>query len=155
MEIERKFLLETNDWRQHTNGLTKDIRQTYIVNTPEMIVRIGASVHRQDGEEIDRKAYLTIKTPREGLVRHETETELDHLDAVDMICHAASPIIKKTRYHIPYGDLLWEVDEFLDHNYQTIIAEIELPHEGYNIVLPPWVGPEVTNDPKYYNANMG
>lgn len=152
MEIERKFLLKTNDWRQHTNGLTKDIRQTYVVNTPEMTVRIGASLHKQDGEEVDRKAYLTIKTPREGLVRNETETELDHLDAIDMICHAATPLIRKTRHHIPYGELLWEVDEFHDH--QLVIAEIELPSQHYNIVLPPWVGPEVTNDPKYYNANL-
>lgn len=158
MEIERKFLLETNDWRQHCNGLTKDIRQTYLVNTPQMTVRIGASVHKEDWEEVDRKGYLTIKSPREGLAREETETELDHFDAVAMIIHANNngcPLIKKTRYHIEYGDLVWEVDEFLDdRNYKTILAEIELPHEGYNIVLPSWVGPEVTNDPRYYNANM-
>lgn len=157
MEIERKFLLKTNEWRDHVNGFTKDIRQTYIVNTPQMIVRIGASVHKQDWEEIDRKAYLTIKTPREGLVRHETETELDHFDAVGMIIHATDngcPLIKKTRYHIERGELLWEIDEFLDDNYKIIIAEVEVPHENYNMVLPPWVGPEVTHDPRYYNANM-
>jgi CYTH domain-containing protein len=154
MEVEKKFLLKTDGWRDLTNGVTKDIRQTYIVNTKDMIVRIGASVHKEDQEEVDRKAYLTIKTPREGLVRQETETELDHLDAVSMIIHATDngcPLISKTRHHIEYGELVWEIDEFPDG---LVVAEIELPHANYNIVLPPWVGIEVTHDPKYYNANM-
>jgi adenylate cyclase len=170
MEIERKFLLETTEWREHANDLSKDIRQIFLMNVPEMIVRVGASIHNVDGESVDRKGYLTIKAPRDGLVRNETEFELDYFQAMEMIVYASTnnyPYIRKARHHVvdkvnTYDafaagpqPLVWEVDVFLDEaNFTTMIAEVELPDKNYDLIVPSWVGPEVTGNPDYYNANM-
>ena len=35
-----------------------------------------------------------------------------------------------------------------------MIAEIELREEGERFVLPPWIGEEVSADPRYYNSNL-
>ena len=37
-------------------------------------------------------------------------------------------------------------------NYQSVIAEIELPFEDFNFEKPSWLGKEVTGDIKYYNS---
>jgi adenylate cyclase len=35
-----------------------------------------------------------------------------------------------------------------------IIAEVELSSPEEEVALPPWVGTEVTGDPRYYNSNL-
>jgi adenylate cyclase len=35
-----------------------------------------------------------------------------------------------------------------------IFAEIELQHEGQEFTTPAWIGREVTDDGRYYNANL-
>ena len=34
------------------------------------------------------------------------------------------------------------------------MAEIELPDENHQIELPPWIGPEVTGQDRYYNGTL-
>jgi adenylate cyclase len=34
------------------------------------------------------------------------------------------------------------------------VAEIELPDEDADHPRPPWLGEDVTHDPRYYNANL-
>jgi adenylate cyclase len=48
----------------------------------------------------------------------------------------------------------WEVDEFEGENAGLIIAEVELAAADQPIHLPDWVGEEVTDDPRYYNASL-
>jgi adenylate cyclase len=67
---------------------------------------------------------------------------------------AEKPLIEKTRYKIPVGNLTWEIDEFLGENAGLIVAEVELKSEGQMLDKPAWVGDEVTNDPRYFNATL-
>jgi CYTH domain-containing protein len=50
--------------------------------------------------------------------------------------------------------LYWEVDEFHGHKEGLTIAEIELSAEDQSVVIPDFVGQEVTSDRQYYNSNM-
>jgi CYTH domain-containing protein len=49
-----------------------------------------------------------------------------------------SKYIKKTRHIYKDGNLKWEVDEF-NSGYQLIIAEIEIPTEDYEVILPDYI----------------
>ena len=71
---------------------------------------------------------------------------------LDRLC--AKPWIEKTRYLVPHNGLTWEVDEFFGDNAGLIVAEIELADTDQVITLPDWVGQEVTQDDRYYNAQL-
>ncbi|MBW1899685.1 MAG: adenylate cyclase, partial [Deltaproteobacteria bacterium] len=64
------------------------------------------------------------------------------------------PLIEKRRYKIKYKGHLWEVDEFFGENKGLILAEVELESEDENLIIPEWIGEEVTGDPKYFNSNL-
>ena len=38
--------------------------------------------------------------------------------------------------------------------YEIPLAEVELPREGIDVPLPPWVGAEVTGQPDYKKINL-
>jgi CYTH domain-containing protein len=63
-------------------------------------------------------------------------------------------VVHKKRYHVPVGDHLFEVDEFLDENEGLILAEVELKHSAEPFEKPAWLGREVTGDPAYYNSQL-
>ncbi len=71
---------------------------------------------------------------------------------LDTLCQ--QPIIEKMRYEIEHNELIWLVDEFEGVNKGLILVEVELSDENQNIVLPDWVGAEVTGDPNYFNSNL-
>ena len=64
------------------------------------------------------------------------------------------PLIEKVRYVVEYHGKRWEVDEFHGDNEGLILAEIELSREDEPFDLPPWIGQEVSQDARYYNANL-
>ena len=144
-EIERKFLVNGNEWRNQANGIL--YRQGYLSTNIKRAVRI-----RTVGEE---KAFLTIKALEQGAVRSEYEYEIPLPDAVSLLDELCEyPLIEKKRYKINYEGLVWEVDEFFGENEGLIIAEVELSDENQVIAIPDWVGEEVTDDPRYLNANL-
>jgi adenylate cyclase len=71
---------------------------------------------------------------------------------LDELCER--PIIEKTRHIVKLEGALWEIDEFSGVNAGLIIAEIELDAEDQAVTLPEWIGDEVTDDPRYFNANL-
>lgn len=143
-EIERKFLVIGDDWRQLAKGT--HYRQGYLNSAKERTVRIRT---------IDDKAYLTVKGPTIGVTRQEYEYEIPHADCVQMLEHLAEkPIIEKTRYKIPFAGLTWEIDEFFGVNAGLIVAEVELTSESQAFEKPAWVGEEISSDPRYFNSNL-
>lgn len=64
------------------------------------------------------------------------------------------PLIEKRRYKIDYRGLTWEVDEFFGENQGLVLAEVELQSEDQQVECPPWIGQDVTHDPRYFNANL-
>jgi CYTH domain-containing protein len=144
-EIERKFLIREDRWRPPPESGTR-IRQGYLSTGPERVVRV-----RLAGDA----AYLTIKGPTVGVRRLEFEYPIPPADAevmLDRLC--LSPLIAKTRYRVPWQGRIWEVDVFEGDNAGLTIAEVELPSVEAALVLPPWVGREVSDDPRYFNSNL-
>lgn len=144
VEIERKFLVTGDDWRGQ--GDKAFLRQGYISSHPERIVRIR--IHGDSG-------HITIKGKATGAARQEWEYPIPLSEAnelLDSLCE--KPLIEKCRHRIPIEGMLWEVDEFLGDNVGLIVAEIELASESQAFVKPPWLGTEVTSDPRYFNSNL-
>jgi CYTH domain-containing protein len=143
-EIERKFLLKGDGWRELASG--EVYRQGYLSTLKERTVRVRIT---------GSKAYLTIKGPVTGATRLEYEYEIPLEDAEEMLDKLCEdPLIEKTRYKIEFGGLLWEVDEFGGENEGLFLAEVELSDENQEIELPEWIGEEVSGDPRYLNANL-
>jgi len=143
-EVERKFLVRGDAWRALSQGTT--YRQGYLNSAKERTVRV-----RTAGD----KAYLTVKGLTIGATRAEYEYEIPFADGKAMLdTLAEKPLIEKKRYRIGAGDLTWEIDEFLGDNAGLIVAEVELESEDQDFARPAWLGDEVTDDPRYYNANL-
>ena len=103
----------------------------------------------------DGKGFLTVKGISIGATRSEYEYEIPAADAEEMLNSLCEkPIIEKDRYKIPIGEVTWEVDEFLGINHGLVVAEVELQSEDQTFPKPSWIGKEVTDDPKYFNANL-
>ena len=141
-EIERKFLVTGTRWRQAA-GVR--FSQGYLNRDKERTVRIRLS---------GGKAHLTIKGISRGAARLEFEYEVPPADAEQLMNLCEGPIIEKMRYTLEYRGFTWEIDEFLGENAGLVIAEIELQSEGQEFERPPWLGREVTEDPRFYNANL-
>ncbi|HIK35878.1 MULTISPECIES: CYTH domain-containing protein [unclassified Thermosynechococcus] len=145
IEIERKFLVRGEEWRSLATSVSQ-FAQGYLSTVPERTVRV-----RLAGD----KAWITIKGKASGGQRREYEYTIPVADARELLAELClQPIIKKNRYRIPAGDLCWEVDEFTGACAGLILAEIELPRADYPLTLPPWIGLEVTDDPRYTNAYL-
>ena len=143
-EIERKYLIKDDTWRKQASGTT--YRQGYLSTVKERTVRVRT---------IDDKGFLTIKGITIGATRREYEYEIPTADANEMLDELCEkPIIEKTRFKIPHAGLTWEIDEFSGVNQGLIVAEVELESEDQNIDFPPWVGEEVSGDPRYFNSNL-
>ena len=142
-EIERKFLVKNDAWRT-VRGIK--YRQGYLSSVKERTVRVRT---------MENKGYLTIKGIAVGATRMEFEYEIPRKDAEILLDICEQPLIEKDRYTIEYGGFVWEVDEFFGENTGLIIAEVELTSEDQEFPLPDWVGEEVTEDPRYFNSNLG
>lgn len=144
-EIERKFLVIADSWRPLATGLP--YCQGYIA-----MARPGHSVRlRLAGD----RGYLTIKGPTKGLTRAEFEYPIPVVDAQAMLSTLCDrPFIEKTRYRLPMGEVVWEIDEFAGENAGLIVAEVELQSEKQLLDLPDWVGTEVSGEARYYNASL-
>lgn len=144
IEIERKFLIATEDWRGLAEGL--DYRQGYLSTAKERTVRVRT---------IGAQGFLTIKGISIGATRTEFEYEIPVDDAhelLDELC--LRPLIEKRRHRVPFGGLIWEIDEFFGENHGLIVAEVELTSEDQDVDLPPWIGEEVTGDPRFFNSSL-
>jgi adenylate cyclase len=67
---------------------------------------------------------------------------------------AERPLVEKIRHVVPWGGVVWEIDEFLGDNAGLILAEVELASLDQSFPKPDWIGREVTGDPRYFNANL-
>ncbi|GAA4310818.1 CYTH domain-containing protein [Pontixanthobacter gangjinensis] len=145
-EIERKFLVRSEDYKQQARKKTLFI-QAYLNTHPERTTRVRIS---------DDKAFLTIKgkSSENGLTRFEWEKEIpvDEAEKLLKICEPGK--IEKYRYHIEMGEHVYEVDEFLDDNAGLTLAEVELQEEEEDFLKPDWLGEEVTGNLAYYNSNL-
>ena len=141
IEIERKFLVCGEAWRKQVTH-SVEMRQGYL--------------SREDGKASTRvrlegdSARLNIKAAVVGAARAEYDYAVPVEDAREILQNLCVGQLEKIRHYIPQGELLWEVDEFLNANAGLIVAEIELKSAEQPFGKPDWLGAEVTQDRRYY-----
>jgi len=146
VEIERKFLVTSDAFKREAFAQNR-IKQGYLSSVPERTVRV-----RIKGE----KGFLTIKgiSNESGLSRFEWEKEILIDEAEKLLLLCEDGVIDKTRFEVKSGNHTVEIDEFYGENEGLIMAEIELKSETESFEKPIWLGEEVTNDKRYYNAYL-
>jgi CYTH domain-containing protein len=144
-EIERKFLVAGDEWRRLAVS-SQMLRQGYLSTVKERTVRVRL---------VDGAGFLTVKGITLGATRAEFEYPVPGDDAAAMLDDLCErPLVAKTRHIVEHEGLTWEVDEFAGVNEGLIVAEVELERSDQEVPLPPWIGAEVTDDPRYFNANL-
>ncbi|MCP5151726.1 MAG: CYTH domain-containing protein [Ectothiorhodospiraceae bacterium] len=144
-EIERKFLVRDDRWQAAVTSRER-LRQGYLANAERCSIRVRVSGDR---------AMLSIKSANPGLTRTEFEYPLPPADAARMLDELClRPLIEKTRHIVEHAGQRWEVDVFDGDNAGLVLAEIELGDESEPFERPAWLGTEVSDDHRYYNANL-
>lgn len=143
VEIERKFLVQGEDWRQGALGVR--YVQGYLNRDKARTVRVRIA---------GVQGFLTIKGESVGATRAEFEYPIPLDDAQALLALCEGPCIDKTRYRIQVDGTLWEVDVFAGDNAGLVVAEVELPSEEAPFTRPAWLGAEVTHDARYFNSNL-
>ena len=141
-EIERKYLTADESWRGEVVRSLR-IAQGYLCSR-----RVTARVRI-----CDDKGMLTFKSKSHdgGLSRFEWEREVP-LGVVERLLARCEGVVDKVRHIVEYEGHTFEVDEFKGDNDGLIVAEVELSSADEAVVLPPWIGDEVTGERCFYNS---
>ena len=141
-ETERRFLIESDDWRELADkGIAYE--QGYLSIDPDRNVRVRLG---------DSQAKLTIKGEAKGNTRPEFEYTIPLEDGEKLEKLCLRPILEKTRYTLKQNGLTWEIDEYAGENKGLVVAEVETEEPIHEI--PSWVGPEISGDDRYRNINL-
>ena len=145
IEIERRFLVENEDWKYHATH-SEDFYQVYLnSNLDEWSTRVRI---------IDnKKAYISLKSQLNSSTNYEFEYLIPIKDAVELI-KLSKYKITKTRYQITINKKHWIVDIFGGSNSSLKIAEIELNHQNEKIQIPSWCNQEITGIKSLSNASL-
>jgi adenylate cyclase len=145
IEIERKFLLRNDDWREQVSRSLR-MSQGYLQRDAHSAIRVRLC---------DGQAHLNIKHTDDGIQRLEYEYPIPADDAEALLHKVAiQPLIEKTRHHVRHAGHLWEIDEFHGDNAGLVVAEIELKRVDETFERPAWLGEEVSQDRRYFNSNL-
>jgi CYTH domain-containing protein len=146
IEIERKFLVKSDDYKSVASTKTR-IVQGFLNTNPNRTVRV-----RIKGD----LGFITVKgkSNETGTSRFEWEKEISVEEVESLLKLCEKGILNKTRYEIAIGNHVYEVDEFYDDNEGLTVAEIELNDENESFQKPAWLGVEVTGEVKYYNSQL-
>lgn len=144
VEIERKYLVANDRWREHVSA-TLSLKDGLVVRDADKKVRV-----RSYGD----RATLTIKGRHEGISRQEFEYDIPLADAEALFRLCGDMVLEKTRHIVPWHGHAWEVDVYHGVLEGVTIAEVELASETSTFVRPDWIGAEVTGDQRYKKINM-
>lgn len=149
-EIERKFLVEHQDWAKQPGVKIRQIKQGYISKSKKHTVRV-----RLSSDDTVQEAFLTIKGPQHGITRAEYEYAIPYQHGVELLQMCDGNLIEKTRYTFKYKrQQRWEVDVYHGKHEGLCMAEIELTSEYVPVQLPTWILAEVTHDKRYTNSHL-
>jgi adenylate cyclase len=145
IEIEHKFLLRDDRWRQQVERSAR-MRQGYLTSDARCSVRVRVA---------DGQGFLNLKSGTLGIQRSEYEYPIPLAEAeeiLDTLCE--KPLLEKTRHFLWFSEHLWEIDEFEGDNAGLIVAEVELSQADELFARPDWLGEEVSHDIRYYNSQL-
>jgi CYTH domain-containing protein len=156
LEIERRFLVISPDWRRHV-AWQRQLEQGYLSRAGDGLtlrVRIGSAPPQPPA------AWLTLKAPPrqshagpDGLVRQEFEYPIPLEDAQAMLA-LTDQTVRKQRFGLALEGGDWVVDVFHGANQPLVVAEVELNHVEQALALPSWCGLELTGRHELSNAAL-
>lgn len=142
-EIERKFLVRK---------LPDDL-----ASRPSTEISQGYLVSNDDGLQVrlrkkNDQYSLTYKRGI-GNVREEREVTLTPEQFSTLWPATKGKRLVKTRYEIPWGDRVIEIDIYGGRHEGLTVAEVEFDdeEEAKRFQPPEWLGDDVTRDPRYSN----
>ena len=145
IEIERRFLVENNDWKNQVI-LSESFSQAYLNS-------IGEEWTTRVRIIDNNKGYITLKSSLNGFINYEFEYSIPRKDAIELI-QLSKYKITKTRYQLKINKKNWVVDVFEKSNSGLKIAEIELNSESEEIQIPSWCGQEITGIKSLCNTSL-
>jgi CYTH domain-containing protein len=149
LEIERKYLLSGLP-PLPPGAACVDIWQGWIPGE-----RLHERIRRVRSADGGERWYRTVKLGT-GLTRVEVEEEAPPHVARALWRLTRGKRVRKRRCSVAEGALTWEIDRF--RGIPLVLAEVELPSEDHEVVIPPWLRPhvdrEVTGEPRYVNINL-
>jgi len=150
-EIERKFLLRGDGWREQTDG-SERIAQGYLVGAKAL--RAGLAHASVRARVAGGQAWLNIKSAELGIDRTEFEYGIPLADAEAMLAGLCGGVLEKFRHLVTVDGVTFEIDEFLGDNAGLVVAEVELDAPDASFPRPDWLGREVSALARYYNVNL-
>lgn len=154
-EIERKFLIEypdVNELEAYPESTKSEIAQTYLLTDDGFTSRI-----RKRTTNGATKYIFTEKKRVNDIKCIENEREITKEEYNDLL-ELADPernTIEKTRYCLPYGGRVVEIDIYPFWTDRAI-AEVEMEDEGESVRLPGFIKVirEVTAEKAYKNVAL-
>ena len=144
LEIERRFLIENNNWKEFVTRKIF-IEQGYLSkNLDDWIIRI-----RSYGNEYK----IALKKHIASFTNFEFEYSIPHQDGAKIMSNISN-IIKKERFFLKVEKKSWIIDCFKEDNYPLKIAEIELTNEEEDLSLPSFISKEITGQKHYSNFSL-
>ena len=151
-EYERKFLVRVGLF---TDAIRRAARQSRIRQGWLAIAPAQVRVRHTHGAGY----VLEIKGKDDLEIDCGALSDADGREMLENYATQVATIVEKTRHEIPAGfdGLAWEIDVFGGGNAPLVMAEIEMPRKNYPLLkhaLPAWIGPEVTDEPRFKNKNL-
>ena len=142
-EIEQKFLVRTLP-EQLAEFPHAEISQGYLVSLDD-----GLQVRLRKSDE----SYSLTYKRGVGNVREEREVELTPAQFDALWPATEGKRLEKTRYDIPLGNRVVEIDVYGGRHNGLVVAEVEFDDEesAKDFHPPDWLGDDVTGDPRYSN----
>ena len=144
LEIERRFLIKNDNWKEF---ITKKIfiEQGYLSKSlDDWIIRI-----RLTGNDFK----IALKKHIESFTNFEFEYSIPPKDGKTIMANLSNTI-KKDRFFLEIEKKTWIIDCFKENNYPLEIAEIELSSEEEDLFIPPLISKEITGLNHYSNFNL-
>ena len=145
-EIERKFLIKRLPL-QILRSRHFQLAQGYLANEAG-----GRHVRlRKKG----KTASLTFKVGR-GPSREEREIRLSPKQFATLWPATSGRRLRKTRYEVPWKNLVIEIDIYHGRNHGLVVAEVEFRSQASRRKFKPprWFGREITGEKRYSNVRL-
>lgn len=159
MEIERRFLVAGQAWRQHCLWQRR-LQQGYLLAAADgLTLRVRTAEPLGPAAQGGLEAHLTLKAPPpEGsttaaLCRLEFEYPIPSSDAQALL-GLCTTRLSKCRYGLDLPGGAWVLDVFDAENAPLVVAEVELERADQAVRVPPWCVRELTGFHTLSNAAL-
>ena len=154
-EIERKFLIEypdLNELDEYPNSTKSDIAQTYLLTDDGFTSRVRKRTTNGATKYIftEKKRVNDVKC-----IENEREITEEEYDNQLKLADPERRTVEKTRYCLPYGGRVVEIDIYPFWTDRAI-AEVEMEDENEAVRLPGFIKVirEVTAEKAYKNVAL-